>query len=210
VWLTGFPVPFSETGAFETYAWQFLWVFGLWMGAATAKGTLRDRKPFPTQLVVTAVLIAAICFLWRHIAGQVPVPGAGGHILNRLFDKWYLGPLRLIDFFALLVLVLHFGDWLIAHVPRIRFLQDLGAASLPVFCAHLVFVLLALSVTGQYKPDRSLWIDMLLLSTGLATLYATARITLHLNKTTHARVVAARKEQELARERSALQKDTVI
>jgi hypothetical protein len=209
VWLTGFPVPFSETGAFETYAWQFLWVFGLWMGAATAKGSLKAGNRLPAQLVIAAVLIAAICLVWRHIAGQIPVPGDGGHIINRLFDKWHLGPLRLMNFFALLVLILRFGDWLTEHVPRIRFLEDLGAASLPVFCAHLVFVLLALSVAGQYRPGRPLWIDLLLLATGLVTLYATAQITLRLDKDQHARVAAARIERKLARRRSRLQKDAI-
>ena len=197
-WLTAFSVPFSETGSFEACAWQFLWVFGLWMGTAAAKGTLKERKPFPTQLVVAAVLIGAVGFAWRHLAGQVPIPGESTHIINRLFDKWHLGPLRLLDFFALIVLVLQVGDWLAAHLPRIRFLEDLGAASLPVFCAHLVFVLLALSLTGQYTPGRPLWIDVLLLAIGLATLYATARISLRRNKTAPVSMAAARRARSVS------------
>jgi hypothetical protein len=183
--LTGFPVPFSETGAFETYAWQALWTFGLWMGART-KGPQQNRKPFafPAPLVIAAAMVTAICFVWRHVAGQIAVPGDVGYLINRLFDKWHLGPLRLINFFSLLVLVLHYADWLKAHVPRMRFLENLGAASLPVFCTHLVFVLLALAVAGEYRPGRPLWIDLLLLASGLATLYATARVTLRLGKAT--------------------------
>jgi hypothetical protein len=179
--LTGFPVPFSETGAFETYAWQLLWTFGLWMGVRR-KGAQQNRKPFPAPLVIAAAMVAAICFVWRHVAGQIPVTGDVDHLINRLFDKWHLGPLRLMNFFSLLVLVLHYADWLKAHVPRMRFLENLGAASLPVFCTHLVFVLLALGVAGEYRPGRPLWIDLLLLASGLATLYAAARVTLHLGK----------------------------
>ena len=32
--LTGMPVPFRETGAFEMLAWQFVWVLGLWIGSS--------------------------------------------------------------------------------------------------------------------------------------------------------------------------------
>jgi hypothetical protein len=206
--LTDLRVPFSETGAFESYAWQFLWVLGLWMGASTANGTLKNRKPFPIQLVIAALLIAAICLVWRHVAGQIPVPGRNDHLINLLFDKWHLGPLRLINFFALLILVMHFADWLSAHTPRISFLEDLGSASLPVFCMHLVFVLLALGITGQYKPGRPLWIDVLLLGTGLATLYVTARITIRLDKKERARMIE-RKKMKKARPLAKSETDVV-
>jgi hypothetical protein len=178
--LTGFPVPFSETGAFETYAWQLLWIFGLWMGAATRKPQ-RERKRFPPQLVLAAAIYTGVFLVWRHVAGQIPDPSDAGHLINRLFDKWHLGPLRLINFFALLVLILHYGDRIKARLPRIRFLESLGAASLPVFCGHLVFVLLALGIAGEYKPGRPVWMDLALLASGLATLHAIARFTLCLN-----------------------------
>jgi hypothetical protein len=45
-----------------------------------------------------------------------------------------------------------------------------------------VVVLLALAVAGEYRPGRPLRIDLLLLASGLVTLYAAARVTLHLGK----------------------------
>lgn len=177
--LTALRVPYQETGAFHVLAWQFLWVLGLWMGS---ESVVRPSPParFPPAMVRTAAVIAAVCFVWRHAIGQSPF---GGHeVLNLAFDKWQLAPLRLIDFFALLTLTLHFGPWLKAHLPRLRPLEVLGAASLPVFCAHLVLTLIALSVLGAADAYRPLWIDVAVLGGGLAAMYAVARVSAQMDR----------------------------
>lgn len=101
--------------------------------------------------------------------------------LSALFDKWHLGPLRLLDFLALTVLAMHFGPWLKAHLPRVRFLETLGAASLPVFCAHLVLALLALALVGDPTSARPAWIDPALMVAMFGALYAVARTSLSLD-----------------------------
>ncbi len=98
-----------------------------------------------------------------------------------LFDKWRLGPLRMLDLFALLLLVLHFGPWLKQRLPRLRFLETLGSASLPVFCAHLVVALLALALWGEPDKERSIGIDLGILFGGFAVLYAVALISQQLD-----------------------------
>jgi peptidoglycan/LPS O-acetylase OafA/YrhL len=114
--------------------------------------------------------------VWRHAAGQVPF-GANA-ALNMMFDKWHLGPLRLVNFFALLALTLHFGPRVRATL-RCRFLETLGAASLPVFCGHLVIVLLALAAVGDRPRDMPWWAATALIGGSLAVLYAVARISQH-------------------------------
>lgn len=179
---TNLQVPYTETGSFETFAWQFLWVFGLWLGAMTAQGLLRDRRSFPKQLVAAAAMTVAACLIWRHVAGQVPVPGGDGALINQLFDKWHLGPLRMANLFGMLILVMHYGDRITRFLPRIGYLEKLGAASLPVFCAHLAVVFLALTIAGQPTPERPASADLLLLGGGLAVLYVTALITLRFDQ----------------------------
>ncbi|WP_293779011.1 OpgC domain-containing protein [uncultured Oxalicibacterium sp.] len=176
VMLTGLPVPFNETGSFETFAWQFLWVFGLWLGSLDARGVLRERKPFPRGVVIAALLTAAIFFIWRHIVGQVPF--GENEALNALQDKWHLGPLRMLNFFALLILILHYGERMRQSVPRLRMFEVMGAASLPVFCVHLVMVLLALALLGQNMDHRNDLGDLLLLMGGLFGLYLVAKFAL--------------------------------
>ncbi len=178
--LTGLPVPFHETGSFEMFAWQFLWVFGLWLGATVndpAGSPLPAR--FPRWIVCTALAWGGVCLVWRHAIGQNPFPGLP--ILEPLFDKWHLGPLRLLDLFALIVLTLQFGPWLAARLRRPRFLETLGAASLPVFCAHLVIVLLALALLGGVETPHALWLDVAVVAISFSVLWVVARIARHVD-----------------------------
>ena len=94
-----------------------------------------------------------------------------------MFDKWSLGPMRLINLFALVILTLHYGPGLAQRTPRMRWLETMGAASLPVFCAHLVVVLLVLGLLGA-DQQRPWALDIPLLVLCFGTLYAVARITL--------------------------------
>ena len=167
--LTGLPVPFRETGSFEMYAWQFLWVLGLWLGSTT-EGPRPSPVPerFPGWIIAIALAWAAICLVWRHAIGQNPFPELPA--LEPLFDKWHLGPLRLLDLFALMVLALNFGPRIAPRMPRSRFLEALGMTSLPVFCAHLVIVLLALALVGGADTPHPLWLDVMVIATSFSLL----------------------------------------
>ncbi|MGH8713276.1 MAG: OpgC domain-containing protein [Casimicrobiaceae bacterium] len=168
----GLDLPVSETGAFSLFAWQLVWIGGLWLGALKVADT-GGGLAAPRWAIAPALAVAAVCLVWRHVTGQVPYPHATGSELNALFDKWHLAPLRLVNFLALVVLVLHFGPRLARRVP-LAFLARLGAASLPVFCAHLVICLLALAFLGD-RYDRRSWIaDIVLLIGAFAALYAVA------------------------------------
>ncbi len=173
------PVPARETGAFELLGWQFLWVVGLWLGARAGRG-LPLAPAFPRGVVAAAWGVALVCFAWRHAAGQVPWPSAADAAsalpaaVNAAFDKWHLGPLRLLNLAALVVLVLHHGPALAARMPRPRALELLGRASLPVFCAHLVLVLLALAYLGAAREGRSWWVDNAVLAVSFAVLFVVA------------------------------------
>ncbi len=169
------PVRYRDMGAFEIFAWQFLWTMGLWMGTEHSRPD-RTSTRFPGWMVRTALALAACAFLWRHAVGQTPMPD--GSVVNLMFDKWHLGPLRLINLLALLVLVMHFGPWLKRHLPLWRPLETLGKAALPVFCAHLVVALLALAVFGATNPARPWSVDLLILFVGFYALWVVARVSL--------------------------------
>jgi hypothetical protein len=172
------PVPYSETGSFDTWGWQLLWVLGLWMGA-TRNDPQAPAFEFPTWAVRTALALALVCLVWRHGIGQVPFGSHTGW--NLAFDKWSLGPLRLINLFALVLLTIHYGPRLAARTPRLQWLETLGAASLPVFCAHLVVVLLVLGLLGA-DQDRPWRLDIPLLIACFVVLHAVARISLWVDR----------------------------
>ena len=175
---TGLPVPFNEMGAFNTFGWQFLWFSGLWLGASR---NAPDARPLqlPSWLVALAICVALYGLYWRHnngINGQAPF--GGEEQLNLLFDKWQLGPLRLLNLVALGIVVMRFGSALANRLPRLHWLEAMGSASLPVFCAHLVAVLLTLAFYGDSQAARPWWGDGLLLVAVFLILYAVARLTL--------------------------------
>jgi hypothetical protein len=176
-------VPFRETGSFEMFAWQLLWVLGLWVGSReiVRPGSCPE---FPRWLLGGAAVVALTGLIWRHAVGQLPF-GSDAAALNLMFDKWHLAPLRLVNFFALLVLILHFGPRLRAAV-RCSYLETLGGASLSVFCAHLVIVLLALTVAGERASEMSWWAGAALIGASLSVLYVVARISHHVPATSAA------------------------
>ncbi|WP_092001260.1 OpgC domain-containing protein [Polaromonas sp. OV174] len=179
--VTGLSVPFQETGSFATFSWQLLWVLGLWMGAGRSAEGARPLA-FARWVTVLAVLVALVGFIWRH-HGEGGQAAFGGNVgLNLLFDKWLLGPLRLLDLLALVAVVIHFGPWLKARVRRVRWLETLGAASLPVFCAHLMIVLLVLAIWGANPYAHAWWTDAALLLGCFASLYGVARVSLRLDR----------------------------
>lgn len=170
------PVPYADTGSFSAFAWQLLWMAGLWMGASR---NAPDAKPFqfPRWVLALAVALALYFFWWRHhgIHGQAPFGGDVRH--NLLFDKWLLGPLRIVNLVVLGILIIRFGPPLARLLPRQRWLETMGAASLPVFCTHLIAVLLVLAIWGDNQLARPWWGDVLLLATVLGAMWGVGRFT---------------------------------
>lgn len=198
--LVHFPIPFKEMGSFDTFAWQFIWVLGLWMGAASVAPGPDPVQRFPAWLVRSAVVIAVVGLVWRHVFGQTPFPA--GSTLNVLFDKWQVGPLRLFDLLSLLIVTLHFGPTWAKVLPRVKALERMGSASLPVFCAHLVIVLIALATIGAPTPERSVWIDLTLFVSSFVLLYGIARVS----SGVETKVEARAERKAVQREQTAAQK----
>lgn len=177
--LVGLHLPFHETGAFSIFSWQLLWLLGLWMGSSRV-GPSVQRFVFPGWALALALAVGITGLVWRHWLGQAPF--GADEALNLLFDKWHLGPLRMINLIALVILVIRFAPLLKARLPRLGWLEAIGAASLPVFCVHLMIVLLALGFLGSDPWMHPVWVDGLLLAACFAILYATAVITLKLDQ----------------------------
>lgn len=163
------PVPYRDLGAFHWLAWQALWLAGLWLG------TRRTPLPRPALwLVLPAAVYALLMLVWRHNVGQDPMPGVPAVAL--LFDKWALGPLRVLNFVSLLVLLQAFGPACARALPRLPPLELLGRQSLAVFCAHVVVALFTLAFFGSTEVQRPWTTDAVLLLGAFAALLATALV----------------------------------
>jgi hypothetical protein len=167
----GWPVPYKDMGAFRLFAWQLLWVIGLWLGTR--------RTPWPTLRWWAwgpALALALTTLVWRHMAGQDPMPGVP--TVAALFDKWSLGPLRLLNLAALVALLLASAP-LWRALPRPCALELLGRQSLPVFCAHIVIALFTLAFFGSVEVLRPWQVDLTLLGAAFAGLFGVALLAQH-------------------------------
>jgi hypothetical protein len=161
-------IPIHEMGSFDLWAWQLLWFAGVWLGVRWADGTLPIEE-WARKLVVPAGVVAAICFGMRWVISR-------GMELGRsefLFDKWHLGPMRLLDFAAVAMLLVASQDiW-----KRLAFrpLVLMGQSSLQVFCVHLLFCFAGLTLMGNASM-LSGWRQAALLTVTFAGMLATAKI----------------------------------
>lgn len=173
---------YADTGAFSFLAWQLLWVVGLWAGAGTGGGVGAPAVPGGAprvawwrqpRVVRAACVLAIVLCAWRHLVGQAPFGSLG--YLNALFDKWTLGPLRIVNFAVLAIVVIHFRATIRGWSARSA-LTTLGRAPLTVFCLHLLLCLVALALVGNAPLTVPTLADAALLAAALGALYLAARL----------------------------------
>ena len=165
----GLRIPLKEMGAFDVWAWQFMWILGLWLGERWAKGDL-PVEDWARRFTVPAAVIFASFFAFRYIAGVINLDFG---VSEPLFDKWHFGLFRLFDFASAAALLIRFQA---AVKPlAVRPLVLLGQASLQVFCVHLLFCFAGLTIMG---PNERLtdWRQYALLGITLLAMFATAAI----------------------------------
>jgi hypothetical protein len=147
VYITHLPIPLQETGAFNLFAWQWVWIAGMWLGAKSAEGPLPISR-VPGRVVALSAVVCAffigVRYEWFH-----PIGWLGTRLtqqgLGMMLDKWSIGPLRLVNLVCFTIVLY----WLRKPVLRIVSVEPfltLGKASLEVFCAHVIFVFFGLAL----------------------------------------------------------------
>jgi hypothetical protein len=161
-------IPLNEMGSFDLWAWQFLWFVGVWLGVRWAQENLAIES-WARRAVVPALVIAVFCFIMRRILAHGLELGA----FEFLFDKWHLGPIRMLDFAAVAALLILSQP--ITKTAAIRPLVLLGQSSLQVFCVHLLFCFAGLTLMGNASMLNG-WRQFALLSMTITAMLITAKI----------------------------------
>ena len=164
----GLQIPLNEMGSFDLWAWQFLWLVGVWVGVCWAKDQLPLTR-FAKRFTVPALFVVAALLAVRYAIGH-------GFELGRYeidFDKWHLGVVRLINFSAVGVLLIRARSYL--EPLSIRPLVLLGQSSLQVFCTHLLFCFVGLTLLGNALM-LSGWKQFGLLTSTLFAMLLTAKL----------------------------------
>jgi hypothetical protein len=169
--VTHLPIPLQQWGAFNLFAWQWVWIMGMWMGARSVEGEL----PLHSLPKWTTWVAAAICIFFVGVRHD----WLGAHLTQEhlaiLVDKWQLGPLRLLNIIAFVCVLYSLRGavrWLVSREPFIT----LGRASIEVFCAHLLFVFVGLALLyGEVPQLHGVYALSLLIATFIGLLYVAQR-----------------------------------
>jgi hypothetical protein len=148
VHVTHLPIPLQETGAFNLFAWQGVWIIGLWLGARSMGGEM----PLARVPGYAVALCGAVCMFFFEVRHRWLGPHLTQETLGIQVDKWQIGPLRLINLAACLVVCYWLRRYLVRLISREPFLT-LGKASLQVFCAHVFFVFVGLALLYGNIPQ---------------------------------------------------------
>jgi hypothetical protein len=138
----GKDLPFVQLGPFDLLAWQLLWVTGLFLGQRFLEN--KPLLPVP-HLVRPLLVLSKIAFLfWRWLSIT-----SGSDTLTQtwLFDKWHLGPLRLINFAVAASVAATFLKYLNRWEAPLRPFSLIGRHMLPVFCSQICLSVLLIGRT---------------------------------------------------------------
>lgn len=169
--LTGVHFPIEAGGSFNLFAWQLLWVGGLWIGAR--HDSLSARVRTLTFLVPVALAVSAFFLFWRHGMGGF---SAEFSFLYSWLDKWQLGFLRLVNFAALAILAAHLVLPVLAWL-HVGVLSVLGRASLQAFCAHLLICVASLGLVVDDDTRLTLPQEIIVVALTLSVMVLVARIS---------------------------------
>ncbi len=148
VHVTRLPIPLQETGAFNLFAWQGVWIAGLWLGAKSVEG----GSPLARVPGYVVAMCGAVCVFFLGVRHG----WLGAHLtqqsLGMSLDKWSIGPMRLVNLITFTIVCYWMRRYLVKLVSIEPFLT-LGKASLQVFCAHVFFVFVGLALLYEDVPQ---------------------------------------------------------
>jgi hypothetical protein len=171
VHVTGLHIPLQETGAFNLFAWQAVWILGMWIGASSVQGDL----PFRRLPSFVYPISAAICLFFLGVRHSWFGSKLTPDVFGVQVDKWQLGPMRMLNLFAFACVIYWLRKAVVRFVQVEPFLT-LGKASLEVFCAHVVFVFVGLALLyGQMSQLHGIWATGLVFVTFVSLIFVATR-----------------------------------
>jgi hypothetical protein len=139
----GLRIPLNEMGAFNLWAWQLVWVVGIWCGVRWSRNDLPAEK-WAARIWPPAAAVAVTLITLRYLQQGYSVDAGRWEIL---IDKWNFGAARIVNFAAVAALLVRFRS--IVKPLAIRPLVLLGQSSLQVFCTHFVFCFIGIGMMNN-------------------------------------------------------------
>jgi hypothetical protein len=169
--VTHLPIPLQETGAFDLFSWQWIWISGMWIGARSAEG----HNPLSRIKGGWVVVCGALCLFFIGVRHHWLGPHLTTEAFGYTLDKWRIGPLRMVNLVACAGVIYWLRKYVKQIVSREPFLT-LGAASMEVFCTHLLFVFVGLALLYNEVPQlHGIYALLLLTATFAGLIFVASR-----------------------------------
>ncbi len=137
-----------DLGYFNVYSWQLLFFTGMLIGYLKSKDRLTSFMRNKNILVV-CLIICGILFFVRHFVTDNEFANS-----SFLTDKTDLGPLRLLNFYALTYVIAYLQE-MYTHTAKFKPVVFLGKHSLQVFAFHVVLTIIVMPVTADLERHLS-------------------------------------------------------
>jgi hypothetical protein len=148
---------FIDFGPFDLFSWQLLWISGLLFGKSLQEGRSVFELSRRSEILLLLLAIGFLGLRWYSIAVQID-PGK----LFWVFDKWHLGPLRIMNFFAVAWFVSKLLPLLQRWKRPLRPFVLVGQNMLPVFACQICLSLLLVGAVDPHKSNKP-WATALVL-----------------------------------------------
>jgi hypothetical protein len=130
---------FVQIGPFDLFSWQFLWIVGLMFGRSLQQG--KPILRFSKGAEIVLLLLAVGFTLSRWTSGYFNLDASANFWF---LDKWHLGPLRMLNFFAVAWFVAKAMPSLSRGREYLRPLSAVGQNMLPVFSIQICLSILVI------------------------------------------------------------------
>jgi hypothetical protein len=179
----GLRIPLNEMGAFNLWAWQFVWVIGMCTGVRWANDNLPVEK-WARRTWIPAAIAVVFLFVLRYLQ----LFGMDLSHWAVFLDKWHLGIVRIFNFAAVTMVLVRFRS--VMKTISIRPLVLMGQSSLQVFCTHFIFCFIGIAMMGNAERIFG-WLQAALIVGTFAALLVIARV--HVAHTASVRANTTRK-----------------
>jgi hypothetical protein len=142
---------YFNLGPFDLFSWQLLWVGGLIFGKSVQEKQPILHLSIRSESILLMLAMGFLGLRWYSI-GMHFDPGKEIWI----FDKWHLGPVRVLNFFIAALVVAKLLPSLRRWEIPLRPFSVVGRNMLPVFCCQICLSLMLVAIIDPNKTHKPL------------------------------------------------------
>ena len=153
-----------DMGTFDLFSWQLIWILALAIGQNYNETWFNTKAAKGVFLFCVCFCLLMFCFRWPWIPISLNMDQFWWTV-----SKWRLGPLRVLNFFAMVYILASFDLKQVFKSIIFRPFAIIGKNALACFCAHLGFCIVFIGAIQYFSFD--LWTVHFIIASQLLLLF---------------------------------------